>query len=125
MPREISQVIALGTCAASLAVLTVPACTRTPTDRVVEPVGASDASTPSPALPLSDAGTSPIGPVADPLEPASDYHALRAPELGLARGARYEPWQVGPPSHGGAGGTDDGGIGPHAGGPSTGGGIFR
>jgi len=127
MLREVSEVIALGACAASLAVLTAPACTHTATDRVVEPAGAADASTPSPASPLSDAGTAPIGPVADPLEPASDYHALRAPEFGLASAVREEPWQVGPPSpgRGGAGGAEDGGIGPHAGGPSTGGGIFR
>lgn len=128
MLREMSEVIALGACAASLAVLTVPACTHPATDRVIEPAGASDASSPSPASPLSDAGTAPIGPVADPLEPASDYHALRAPELGLASEIRYEPWQVGPPAPGGgggAGGAEDGGIGPHAGVPSTGGGIFR
>jgi hypothetical protein len=128
MLREMTELIALGACAASLAVLTVSACTHTATDRVIEPAGASDASAPStPASPLSDAGTTPIGPVADPLEPASDYHALRAPELGLTSSARYESWQVGPPSpggRGGAGGAEDGG-GPHAGGPSTGGGIFR
>jgi len=68
----------------STGVLSVVACTHT-TDRVVEPPGGADAST-TPAV--GDSGTSPIGPIADPLErepPREDFRLVRAPEFGVAR----------------------------------------
>ena len=67
--------------------LAVAACTHT-TDRVLEPVGAGDASTTEPAV--GDAGLSPIGPVARPPtekedEPSNEFRLARSPEFGTGR----------------------------------------
>ena len=96
-------------------VMSIAACTHT-TDRVVEPVGAGDASAPAPEL--SDAGLNPLTPIALPPEPpaAEDYRMVRAPEFGLAREsgqARFTltEGQAGPGLGGGAGGMNNGGMG--------------
>jgi hypothetical protein len=90
-------------------VLSIAACTHT-TDRVVEPVGAGDASAPAPEL--EDAGLNPMTPVARPPESVEDYRMVRAPEFGLAIGreASFSDRPAGPALNGGAGGTDSGGI---------------
>jgi hypothetical protein len=69
----------MSVCAALFA---VASCTRV-TDRVIEPVGAGDASTTVPET--ADASLSPIGPVArtPQREPAPDFSLVRSPELGI------------------------------------------
>jgi len=83
MAEALSRMLTLAATGVTAAVLSVSACTHT-TDRVVEPVGAHDASTPEPEL--SDGGLNPLTPIALPPEPpVEDYRLVRAPELGLAR----------------------------------------
>ena len=83
MAHTLSRLLTTFALVASAGVLSVVACTRT-TDRVVEPPGGADAST-TPAV--GDSGTSPLGPIADPvqLEPREDFRLVRAPEFGIAR----------------------------------------
>lgn len=83
MVEALSRMLTLAAIGVTASVLSVSACTHT-TDRVVEPVGAHDASTPEPEL--SDGGLNPLTPIALPPEPPiEDYRLVRAPELGLAR----------------------------------------
>lgn len=117
MQAIVRQLFIRFTIAAATGAVAVVACTRT-TDRVVEPVGGGDASTTTPDA--TDASVSPIGPVADPVEPAEDFRLVRAPEFGLTRAKRVDVEFVSsgeplPPGLGGMGGT--GGI-PDAGVPS-------
>ncbi|MEI9948571.1 MAG: hypothetical protein WDO74_06185 [Pseudomonadota bacterium] len=91
-------------------VLSVTACTRT-TDRVVEPVGASDASTTPPEV--GDASVSPIGPIAHPIEPDEDFRLVRAPEFGVARETQLV--SLGAERAGGLGGLNAGGSAGFAG----------
>jgi hypothetical protein len=71
------------------AVFAIAACTRV-ADRVIEPVGAGDASTTGPEA--ADASLSPIGPIArtPEREPAPDFSLVRSPELGLQDRARLQ-----------------------------------
>jgi len=87
-------------------VLSVAACTHT-TERVVEPVGGGDASTTSPEL--GDAGVSPLGPIARPIESDEDFRLVRAPEFGLARETQRVTLDAEP--QGGIGGGAGGGAG--------------
>lgn len=82
-------------------VLSIAACTHT-TDRIVEPVGAGDASAPSPAV--EDGGLNPLTPIARPPEPLEDYRLVRAPEFGLAREISYRPDDEQVPGVGGSAG---------------------
>jgi len=124
MLRTLSHAIALGSIAASVVILGTASCMHTATDRVLEPVGAAGASTTPPAAsPLADAGVAPIGPVATAVEPAKDFHTVRAPEFGLPPGPRLAGSWGELPAAGGSGGS--GGIGPVGGRPGVGGGIFR
>jgi len=83
MDYALSRLLTALALLASAGVVSVTACTRT-TDRVVEPVGGGDAAAPK-SPEVSDAGVSPIGPIAHPIEPAEDFRLVRAPELGIAR----------------------------------------
>lgn len=87
------------------------ACTHTSSERVVEPVGGGDASTTTPEV--GDAGVSPIGPIARPIEPDEDFRLVRAPEFGLVpltRDSAQVSWVAQPPER------RDGSGGIHAGG---------
>ena len=111
MAQALSRMLTMTTIGLGAAVLSIAACTHT-TERVLEPVGAGDASTPTPEL--SDAGLNPLTPIALPPEPlpSEDYRMVRAPEFGLARSpseARFQLTAV-PASSGGAGGTGSGGM---------------
>src|SRR4051812_24261810 len=63
MDYTLSRLLTVSALGVLSGVLAVTACTHT-SDRVVEPVGGGDASTPSPEL--ADSGVSPIGPIAEP-----------------------------------------------------------
>ena len=71
------------------AVFAVASCTRV-TDRVIEPVGAGDASTTVPET--ADASLSPIGPVArtPEREPPPDFRLVRSPEVGIREQGRAQ-----------------------------------
>ena len=121
MHRSLIDIIASGSMAAC--VVTALACTRTPTDRVLEPDNAPGAASSTPATPstpsLEDASVAP-GPIATTGEPATDFSVIRAPELGLTVDhSRPDPQA---PGIGGSGAA--GGCGRGAGG-GVGGGIFR
>jgi hypothetical protein len=122
MSPRLSHAVALGSIMASVGVLGVASCTHTATDRVLEPES-SDASTTSPSSPLADAGATPIGPIATAVEPAPDFHTVRAPEFGLPATARLAGSWDEAPAASGQGGT--GGTGPVGGASGRGGGIFR
>ena len=84
MDHVLSRRLTASACVVLSGVLSVAAaCTHT-TDRVVEPVGAPDASTTTPDV--ADAEVAPIGPIA-PIErePDEDFRLVRAPEFGIAR----------------------------------------
>ena len=63
----------------SSALSAAAACTRT-TDRVIEPVGASDAGAKAPDV--GDAALNPLTPIARPPEPAEDFRLVRGNEFG-------------------------------------------
>ncbi len=103
MDHVLSRLLTVSALAVLSGVLSVTACTHT-TERVVEPVGGGDAS---PAPEVSDAGVSPLGPIAHPveLEPKEDFRLVRAPEFGAALvNLSVERQQ------GGLGGTNAGGA---------------
>jgi|SRR5882724_485009 len=111
MAPSLSRALTVSALSMCIAVLGIASCTRT-TDRVIEPVGASDASTTTPEL--ADAGLSPIGPMArsPEREPPPDFSLVRSPELGLAGPRTDEPrTRLAAPSSGGSGGAaGDGGY---------------
>ncbi|MES1173619.1 MAG: hypothetical protein ABUL62_04750 [Myxococcales bacterium] len=111
MAQGFSRMLTATAIGLAASVLSIVACTHT-TDRVVEPAGAGDASAPTPEL--SDAGLSPLTPIALPPEPqpAEDYRMVRAPELGLSRDLRTVRFEgaAEPVLSGGAGGTNNGGM---------------
>lgn len=111
MAQALSRMVTMAAVGFAASVLSIAACTRT-TDRVVEPVGAGDASAPTPDL--DDAGLNPLSPIARPPEPVEDYRLVRAPEVGsvIAREASMalEDRAAGHAPNGGAGGADSGGI---------------
>jgi len=84
MDYTLSRLLTVSALGVLSGVLAVTACTHT-SDRVVEPVGGGDASTPSPEL--ADSGVSPIGPIAEPveLEPKEDFRLVRAPQFNVGR----------------------------------------
>ena len=107
MAQSLSRVLTMSAISLCASVLTVAACTRT-TDRVVEPVGAGDASTPTPEV--GDASLGPIGPIAHPIE-SEDYRLVRAPEFGIAREvAAYPADEEQTPGLGGTGGNSGAGA---------------
>jgi hypothetical protein len=111
MDQALSRLLTVCALVVSAGVLSVTACTRTTTDRVVEPVSGPDGSTPTPEV--ADAGTAPIGPIAHPIEPPDDFRLVRAPELGMARetprlslSAEQEAGGSNPGGGAGSGGSD-------------------
>lgn len=126
---------------ATVAALATASCAHPATDRVLEPSGAAGSSSSeppsSPSTPLSDAGVSPVAPLATAHAPddesVPDFHLARAPEFGdrVEHGAPVDIFAARPAAGGmgGAGGIGGiagmGGLPPVAGGPGTGGGIFR
>ena len=108
MTQALSRVLTMSAFSLCASVLTAAACTHT-TDRVVEPVGAGDASTITPEL--DDASPGPIGPIAHPIEPAEDYRLVRAPEFGIAiaREAHFTRADRGDERAPGLGGSDGNG----------------
>jgi hypothetical protein len=85
MDHALSRLLTASALVVLAGVVSVTACTHT-TDRVVEPVGGADASTTTPEV--GDAGITPIGPIAHPVEPDEDFRLVRAPEFGIAREAQ-------------------------------------
>lgn len=111
MLRPFTHAVALGALAALMCLLGAASCAHPATDRVLEPSGAADASSSSPGSPLADAAAVPIGPIATAVEPAPDFHAIRAPEFGEpmpAAGGNFgsggSPGMGGAPGMGGTGG---------------------
>ena len=107
----LSRLITVTVICTGAGIFSVAACTRT-TDRVIEPVGASDAAAPTPET--NDAGVSPIGPIAYPPEPAEDFRLVRAPEFGLSvrEAAHFAAAEPAAPGLGGNGGVSgSGGVG--------------
>jgi hypothetical protein len=130
MRRSLSLAVTLGSIIAGACALASSSCTRTVTDRVLEPVGASGSSNaPSSSPGLADASVAPIGPVADPGEPEPDYHVARAPEFGMGREVHLASATFGAtPSAagmGGSGGIIGGDLGGTGAGPGLGGSTFR
>jgi hypothetical protein len=129
MRRTLSFAFTVGSLIVGACALGSSSCTRTTTDRVLEPSGASGGSSAPPASPeLADASVAPLGPVA-PADPEPDYHVARAPEFGMGAELQRVSATFGTfPAAGGTGGGS-GGFGPSLGGtgagPSVGGGIFR
>jgi len=136
MRRRSSRLVLLVSGLATAAALATASCAHPATDRVLEPSGAAGSSSepPSaPSTPLSDAGVSPVAPLATavaPDEALPDFHLARAPEFGDRLEHRVPldifaatPAAGGMGGMGAAGGTP--GLPPIAGGPGTGGGIFR
>jgi len=107
MDCVLSRLLTISTLAVAVGVLSIASCTHTG-DRVAEPVGGGDASTTSPEL--GDAGISPIGPIARPLEPREDFRLVRAPEFGLAVRPDTSD-QVRTPGSGGGNAAGSGGVG--------------
>lgn len=87
--NSLSRALIVSAMSLCAAVFSVASCTHT-TDRVIEPVGAGDASTTVPEA--TDASLSPIGPVARSpgREPPPDFSLVRSPELGLGLPVRQE-----------------------------------
>lgn len=83
MNQTLARLLASGAVCVSTSVLSASACTRT-TDRVIEPVGAGDASAPTPAV--EDASLNQLTPIALPPEPREDFRLVRGNELGSVAG---------------------------------------
>ncbi|HKO49550.1 MAG TPA: hypothetical protein VJV79_17595 [Polyangiaceae bacterium] len=105
MDQAFSRLVTASALVVLAGVISVAACTRT-TERVVEPVGGGDASTTNPEV--ADAGVSPIGPIARPVDSEEDFRLVRAPEFGLARDTQPS---VVVDRQGGVGGVNGGGGG--------------
>jgi hypothetical protein len=86
----LTRLLAASAICVSASLLSAAACTRT-TDRVIEPVGAGDASAPSPEV--GDASLNPLTPIAHPPEPAEDFRLVRGNEFG---GISDAPWEGAP-----------------------------
>ena len=106
MDNRFARLITASALVGLAGVLSGVACTHT-TDRVVEPVGAADASTTGPEI--GDASVAPLGPIALPVEPEEDFRLVRAPELGIAREAQLVGFSA--ERQGGLGGSGVGGSG--------------
>jgi len=105
MNQTLARLLASGAVCVSTSVLSSSACTRT-TDRVIEPVGAGDASAPTPVV--EDASLNPLTPIALPPEPREDFRLVRGNELGsVARELQGERRNVTPqiPGFGGSNGS--------------------
>jgi hypothetical protein len=89
MALSLSRALTVSAMSLCAALFAVASCTRV-TDRVIEPVGAGDASTTTPEI--ADASLSPIGPVArsPEHEPPPDFSLVRSPELGIREHSRVE-----------------------------------
>jgi len=128
MEQPLSRALTVSAMSLCGAVFAMASCTRV-TDRVIEPVGAGDASTTVPET--ADAGLGPIGPVArtPEHEPPPDFSLVRSPELGIREPNRAQirfAERADTPGQGGSSGT---GGAPGGGGSdqrpvSTGGGYF-
>jgi hypothetical protein len=111
MAQALSRMLTMTAVGLGASLLSIAACTHT-TDRVLEPVGAGDASAPTPEV--SDAGLNPLTPIALPPPAAEDYRLVRAPELGLALDVSKASFNANEasaaPAIGGAGGMGSGGM---------------
>ncbi len=105
MDHAISRLLAASAGVVLAGVFLATACTHSNDRAVVEPVGGGDASTTTPDL--GDAGVSPIGPIAHPIEPEEDFRLVRAPEFGIAR--ETQPVSLSAERAGGLGGLNAGG----------------
>jgi len=103
MDHTLSRLLTVAALGVLSSVLALTACTHT-SERVVEPVGGGDASSPSPEV--ADADVSPIGPIAQPveLEPKEDFRLVRAPEFQVARDVNS--MRLSAERQGGLGGSD-------------------
>jgi hypothetical protein len=89
MEQPLSRALTVSAMSVCAAVFAVASCTRV-TDRVIEPVGAGDASTTDPEM--TDAGLGPIEPVArsPEHEPPPDFSLVRSPEVGIRDQSRAQ-----------------------------------
>jgi hypothetical protein len=65
MKRVLKGALTALSIASAIALIGTASCVHAATDRVLEPAGGQDASASPPGSPLTDAGTTPLGPVAE------------------------------------------------------------